>query len=192
VIIDCGEKSVNKNLFDCEVIDYTTHQEIQHHLQEFLSTTKDTQPEIILKSMLEIMMFGDYLQNHSVSSYERVFKLNGRYKLNSQFNYQAHLQAKNKVVTLPPFRSGHFYNSDVAASMFMYSTRCWSFDSNLVLKIIETYDKMKKDIIYASKTEKQADIEHLIYRHLNKKLVSHINVMGVEGHWAPTGGLIQE
>jgi hypothetical protein len=192
VIVDCGEKSVNRNLFDCEVIDYTTHQEIQHHLQEFLTTTKDTQPEIILKSMLEIMMFNDYLQTHSVSSYERVFKLNGRYKLNSQFNYQAHLEAENKVVTLPPFRSGHFYNSDVAASMFMYSTRCWSFDSSLVLKIIETYDKMKKDIIYASKTEKQADIEHLIYRHLNKKLVSYVDVMGVEGYWAPTGGLIQE
>jgi hypothetical protein len=74
----------------------------------------------------------------------------------------------------------------------MYSTRCWSFDSSLVLKIIETYDKMKKDIIYASKTKKQADIEHLIYRHLNKKIVSYINVMGVEGYWAPTGGLIQE
>lgn len=192
VIIDCGEKSIDKNLFDCEVIDYTTHQEIQHHLQNFLSTTKDTQPEIILKSMLEIMMFGDYLQTHSVSSYERVFKLNGRYKLNSKFNYNEHLEAKDKVVVLGPFRSGHFYNFDVAASMFMYSTRCWSFDSGLVSKIIKIFDTMKADILYASITEKQADIEHLLYRHLNKKFVKNVQTMGVEGLWAPRGSLIDE
>jgi len=192
VIIDCGEKSVDKNLFDCEVIDYTTHQEIQYHLQEFLTTTKDKQPEIIIKSMLEIMMFGDYLQTHSVDSYERVFKLNGRYKLNSEFNYKAHLEAKDKVVTLRPFISGDMYISSGSAGLCMYSTRCWSFDSSLVLKIIEIYNKMKKDIIYASKTEKNADIEHLLYRHLNRKLVSHISVMGVEGYWAPIGELIRE
>ena len=32
VIIDCGEKSVEENLFDCEVIDYTKNEEIQYHL----------------------------------------------------------------------------------------------------------------------------------------------------------------
>jgi hypothetical protein len=191
VIIDCGEKSVNKNLFDCEVIDYTTHQEIQVHLQEYLRTNRDLEPDIIIKSMLEIMMFGDYLKNLT-SSYDRIFKISGRYKLNSNFNYQKHLEAKNKVIILPPYTSQHLYNFNVTSSMFLYMTRCWSFDSSLVLKIIETYDKMKKDILYASRTEKQADIEHLIYRHLNKKIVSHINVMGVEGYWAPLKLWIEE
>lgn len=191
VIIDCGEKSIDKDLFDCEVIDYTTHGEIQVYLQEYLRTNIDLEPDIIIKSMLEIMMFGDYLKNIK-GSYDRIFKISGRYKLNSKFNYQKHLESKDKVVILPPYTSQNLYNFDVKCSMFQYMTRCWSFDNSLLLNIIETYDKMKTDILYASRTEKQADIEHLLYRHLNKKLIQHINVMGVEGYWAPMRLWIEE
>lgn len=191
VIIDCGEKSVNKNLFDCEVIDYTTNEEIQEHLQEYLRTNRDLEPDIIIKSMLEILMFGDYLKNLT-GSYDRIFKISGRYKLNSNFIHQKHLEAKNKVVILPPYTSQNLYNFDVKCSLFQYMTRCWSFDGSLLEEIIRTYDKMKPDILYASKTEKQADIEHLLYKHLNKKLVQNINVMGIEGYWAPMRLYIQE
>jgi hypothetical protein len=191
VIIDCGEKSVNKNLFDCEVIDYTTNEEIQYHLQEYLRTNIDLEPDIIIKSMLEIMMFSDYLKNIT-GSYDRIFKISGRYKLNSNFNHQKHIDAKNKVVILPPYNSQNLYNFDVKSSMFQYMTRCWSFDSSLLLNMIETYDKMKKDIIYASTTKKQADIEHLLYKHLNKKLVQNIHRMGIEGYWAPLRRWIEE
>jgi hypothetical protein len=191
VIIDCGEKSVNENLFDCEVIDCTTNEEIQYHLQEYLKKNIDLEPDIIIKSMLEIMMFSDYLKNIT-SSYDRIFKISKRYKLNSNFNHQKHLDAKNKVVILPLYNSQNLYNFDVKSSMFQYMTRCWSFDSNLLLNIIETYDKMKIDILYASRTEKRADIEHLLYRHLNKKLVKNIDIMGIEGYWAPMRLYIQE
>lgn len=191
VIIDCGEKSVNENLFDCEVIDYTKNEEIQYHLGKYLKKNIDLEPDIIIKSMLEIMMFSDYLKNIT-SSYQRIFKISGRYKLNSNFNHQKHLEAKNKVVILFPHTSQNLYNFDVKASMLQYMTRCWSFDGSLLLNIIETYDKMKKDIIYASTTKKQADIEHLLYQHLNKKLVQNIHRMGIEGYWAPLRRWIEE
>jgi len=191
VIIDCGEKSVNGDLFDCEVIDYTANEEIQYYLQEYLKKNTDLEPDIIIKSMLEIMMFGNYLKSIT-SSYDRIFKISGRYKLNSKFDYYKHQEAKNKVVILPHYTSQNLYNFDVKSSMFQYMTRCWSFDGRLLLNMIETYDKMKKDIIYASTTKKQADIEHLLYQHLNKKLVKYTAVMGVEGKWAPRGSWIEE
>jgi hypothetical protein len=183
VIIDCGEKSVEENLFDCKLIDYTKNEEIQYHLQKYLQMNISLEPEIIIKSMLEIMMFDDYLKNIT-SSYDRIFKISGRYKLNSKFDYSKHQSAKDKVVTLFPERSQNLYNFEVKSSMFQYMTRCWSFDFSLLSVMIETYDKMKKDIIYASTTKKQADIEHLLYQHLNKKLVQNIHRMGIEGHWA--------
>jgi hypothetical protein len=191
VLLDAGEKSVDID-FEVKLIDYTIHPEIQFHLQEYLSTNKDLEPDIIIKSMLEIIMFGDYLRIHSLKSYSRIFKLSGRYKLNSNFNYSKHLEAKNKVLILPPYHSQHLYNTKVSSSMFQYMTRCWSFDSNLLEKIIETYGKMKNDIILASRTEKQGDIEHLLYKHLDKRLVEHINLMGIEGYWAPLRMWIQE
>jgi hypothetical protein len=191
VIIDCGERSVNKNLFDCEVIDYTTNEEIRYYLQEYLRTNIDLEPDIIIKSMLEIMMFGNYLKTIT-GSYERIFKISGRYKLNSKFDYSKHQSAKDKVVILPPYNSQNLYNFDVKSSMLQYMTRCWSFDFRLLSVMIETYDKMKKDIIYASTTKKQADIEHLLYKHLNKKLVQNIHRMGIEGYWAPLRRWIEE
>lgn len=191
IIIDCGEKSVEENMFDCKLIDYTKNGEIQYHLGEYLQKNIDLEPDIIIKSMLEIMMFGDYLKNIT-GSYDRIFKINGRYRLNSNFDYQKHLEAKNKVFILKPQQSPHFYNFDVSSSMFSYMTRCWSFDSSLLLKIIEIYNKMKQEIIHISRTEKQGDIEHLLYKHLNKNIVSHANVMGIEGYWAPRKEWIEE
>jgi len=191
VIIDCGEESVNENLFDCELIDYTKNEEIQFHLQEYLQKNIDIEPDIIIKSMLEIMMFSDYLKNIT-GYYERIFKISGRYKLNSKFDDSKHQSAKNKVVILPPYKSQNLYNFDVKSSMFQYTTRCWSFDFSLLSVMIETYDKMKQDIIYASTTKKQADIEHLLYQHLNKKLVQNIHRMGIEGYWAPMRLKIEE
>jgi hypothetical protein len=191
VIIDCGEESVNENLFDCELIDYTKNEEIQFHLQEYLQKNIDIEPDIIIKSMLEIMMFSDYLTNIT-GYYERIFKISGRYKLNSKFDDSKHQSAKNKVVILPPYKSQNLYNFDVKSSMFQYTTRCWSFDFSLLSVMIETYDKMKQDIIYASTTKKQADIEHLLYQHLNKKLVQNIHRMGIEGYWAPMRLKIEE
>lgn len=192
VLLDCGEKSVDKKLFNCETIDYTTHSKIQKHLQEYLRNNRDIEPDIIIKSMLEIMMFEDYLKTHSADSYERVFKISGRYRLNSKFNYSKHLEAKDKVLILPPYHSQNLYSSDVKCSMLQYMTRCWSFDSSLILRILKTYNRMKEDILYASRTEKQADIEHLLYKHLDKRIVSHIERMGVEGYWAPLKVWIEE
>jgi hypothetical protein len=191
VLLDAGEKSVDID-FGVKLIDYTTHVEIQPHLQEYLQNNTDNQPDIIIKSMLEIIMFEDYIRTHSIENYSRVFKLSGRYKLNSKFNHSKHIAAKNKVLILPPFISGHFYNFDTASSMFMYSTRCWSFDSSLILNVIKTYGKMKKDIITMSQKEKQGDIEHLLYKHIDKRLVKNIDIMGVEGYWAPRKQWIEE
>lgn len=191
VLLDAGEKSADID-FGVELIDYTIHPEIQLHLQEYLSTNNDINPDIIIKSMLETIMFEDYLKTHSINSYERVFKLSGRYRLNSKFNHSKHLEAKNKVLILYPHKSPHFYNFQVSSSMFQYMTRCWSFDSSLILNIVETYSKIKKDIILMSQTEKQGDIEHLLYKHLNKRLVEHTQIMGVEGEYAPNKNWIEE
>ena len=76
--------------------------------------------------------------------------------------------------------------------MFQYMTRCWSFDSSIISNILKTYSKMKRDIILASQTEKQDNIEHLLYKHLDKRLVEHINLMGVEGYLASLKLWIQE
>jgi len=191
ILLDAGEKSVQID-FGVQLVDYTTHPEIQKYLQEYLKNNRDIEPDIIIKSMLEIIMFENYLRNNSFEDYSRVFKISGRYRLNSKFDYSKHLDAKNRVLILSPDISQNLYDFNVKSTMFQYMTRCWSFDSSLVLNIVETYGKMKKDIIHASRTEKQADIEHLLYRHLNKKFAKNVNRIGIEGYWAPLRLWIEE
>ena len=84
VLLDAGEKSVDID-FGVELIDYTQKEIIREPLNYYLSNNKDLEPDFIIKSMLEIIMFEDYLRNHSLESYSRVFKLGGRYRLNSKF-----------------------------------------------------------------------------------------------------------
>lgn len=192
VLLDCGEKSIEKNLFNCEVIDYTNNKEIKFHLQYYLKNNIDVEPDIIIKSMLEIMMCENYFKKISITNYSRIFKISGRYKLNSKFDYFKHIDAKNKIVILPPYKSQHLYNFNVNVSPLQYMTRLWSFDSNLLFEIINTYTKMKEEIIKISKSQKQGDIEHLLYKHLNKKNVEHIDTIGLEGYWAPLKLWIEE
>ena len=191
VLIDCGEKSVEDNLFECKLIDYTKNEEIQYHLQKYLQTNIDNEPDIIIKSMLEIMMFSDYLKSLD-TEYSRIFKISGRYRLNSKFNHSKHQEEKNKVLILPPTATQHLYNHHVASSIFQYKTRCWSFDGTILSEIIKTYEKMKSEIIYLSTITKQGDIEHLLYKYLNKKFVEHIDLIGIEGYWAPLKIWIKE
>jgi hypothetical protein len=192
VILDCGEKSVNEDIFDCELIDYTKNKEIQKNLQSYLRNNDDKEPDIIIKSMLEIMMFEDFLTNISTNSYDRIFKISGRYKLNSKFDYNLHLNAKNKVVILLPHTSQQLYNFNSGCCTLQYMTRCWSFDFTLLTNILKTYSKMKNDILSISKRKKQGDIEHLLYKHLNKKIVKNVDIMGLEGYWAPLKIWIEE
>jgi len=184
VLLDCGEKSIDFNLFDCDIIDYTEDKKIQFHLKNYLNNNQDPHPSIIIKSMLEIMMCEDYFKRIDINQYDRIFKLSGRYRLNSKFNYQKHINTKDKVLILPPIRSQHSYDSNAGISMLQYMTRLFSFDSTLTLEIINTYTKMKEEIIKMSKTKKQGDIEHLLFKHLKKKIVETTEVIGVEGYWA--------
>ncbi len=191
IILDAGYKKVDID-FGVQLIDYTKNPEIQFYLQEYLKNNKDLEPDIIIKSMLEIMMFENYLKCHSFESYSRIFKLSGRYKLNSKFDHLKHLNSKNKVLILFPHPSQHLYNFNMNVSPLQYMTRLWSFDKFLLSKIINTYSKMKDEIIKISKSQKQGDIEHLLYKHLDKRLVEHMDIIGVEGYWAPMRLWIEE
>ena len=147
VLLDCGESSVDKNLFDCDVIDYTVHSEIKSYLKDYIQNTTDNRPEVILKSMSEILICEDYFKRIDRSQYDRIFKICGRYRLNSKFDYLKHHNSKNKVLILKQSLSPHFYFTPDIVSIFQYMTRFFSFDSTLLPEISETYYKMKKEII---------------------------------------------
>ena len=149
----------------------------------------------IVKNMAEIVMFGSTFQDIGVSGdykkYKRIFKMSGRYVLNDNFNYQTHIDAKDKIIIRGPYTS-QFTSAQTGGVIFQYMSRLWSFDSELLPDIAEAYGRMFGDMNRVLTQGGYIDIEHLLFAHLDPSRIQKIAKIGVEGNIAPNGTGISE
>ena len=149
----------------------------------------------IVKNMAEIVMFGSTFQDIQNSGdykkYKRIFKMSGRYVLNDNFNYQTHIDAKDKIIIRGPYTS-QFTSAQTGGVIFQYMSRLWSFDSELLPDIAETYGRMFGDMNRVLTQGGYIDIEHLLFTHLDPSRIQKIAKIGVEGNIAPNGMRISE
>jgi hypothetical protein len=149
----------------------------------------------IVKNMAEIVMFGSTFQDIGVSGeykkYKRIFKMSGRYVLNDNFNYQTHIDAKDKIIIRGPYTS-QFTSAQTGGVIFQYMSRLWSFDSELLPNIAETYGKMFETMNRVLIQGGYIDIEHLLFAYLDPSRIQKIAKIGVEGNIAPNGVGISE
>jgi len=149
----------------------------------------------IVKNMAEIVMFGSTFQDIGVAGeykkYKRIFKMSGRYVLNDNFNYQTHIDAKDKIIIRGPYTS-QFTSAQTGGVIFQYMSRLWSFDSELLPDIAETYGRMFGDMNRVLTQGGYIDIEHLLFTHLDPSRIQKIAKIGVEGNIAPNGMRISE
>lgn len=149
----------------------------------------------ITKSTVEVYMYLKHFKKMQLESsyknYSRIFKISGRYKLNENFRLNDHLNAKDKVMILNPKKSE--LRSVVTYGITeQYMTRLWSFDSSLIPHIVDVYDNMLKNMEYVYPLGGFVDIEHSLYKYLNKDIVNLVPVIGIEGNIAPTGKAVSE
>lgn len=148
------------------------------------------------------------IKKHNLfSDSQRVFKLTGRYLLNDDFNIQDY-QSKfleNKYVIKSyeylPQEAENFDDKElenVYAYLYgakgMMITGLWSFDRMLFNEAVESLEKafvyMEKMIQFTAGT----DVEHSLYRFLNKKNIISIPNLGltmVKGMSGENGGIYQ-
>ena len=149
----------------------------------------------IVKNMAEIVMFGSTFQDIGASGeykkYKRIFKMSGRYLLNDNFNYQTHIDAKDKIIIRGPYTS-QFTSAQTGGVIFQYMSRLWSFDATLLPDIAQAYARMFKDMNMVLTSGGYIDIEHLLFTHLDPSRIQKIAKIGVEGNIAPNGTGISE
>lgn len=197
ILLDFGKRSIEMDDDSIEIINFSQENNNIKKIIQYLESGTLKCPEHVIKSLLEINMFRKYFyflyKNNYHLRYNRIFKISGRYKLNDNFNYFSHLEAKDKVLILNPCISQYAYNPSANLGLFsQYMTRLWSFDSSILFDICRTYDKMEKNILEMIENKSVGDIEHFLYKNLNKNLVSHIDKIGIEGFIASSGELIVE
>jgi hypothetical protein len=155
-------------------------------------------PELITygKSLLEtrgLLNTLYYIRKHNVfSDSQRVFKLTGRYLLNEYFDindYKSKFLEERYVIKKYEYLPQEAENYDekelenvyayLYGSQGMMVTGLWSFDRMLFNEIIESLEKafryMEKMLQYTAGT----DVEHSLYRFLNKKNVISIPNLGL-------------
>ena len=134
-----------------------------------------------------------YIREHNLfSDSQRVFKLTGRYLLNEYFDindYKSKFLEERYVIKKYDYLSqeAENYNEKELENVYSYLygaqgmmvTGLWSFDRMLFNEIIQSLEKsftyMEKMLQYTAGT----DVEHSLYRFLNKKNVISIPNLGL-------------
>jgi len=133
----------------------------------------------IVKNTIELIMFGSFFDSqykNLMNTYDRIFKLSGRYTLNE----------KEKILIRGPYTS-QFTPEITGGVTTQYMSRLWSFDSQLLPEIVESYKNMFAHMIDRLQKNGYIDIEHLLQVHLPSHRVELVNKIGVQGNIAPNG-----
>jgi hypothetical protein len=169
-------------------LDYTTHPEVQ-------AMYKSTDNWDIVKNGTEIRVFSMALEvlknNKIVDNYDRVHKMSGRYLLNTQFVpgfYDLeHIQdqiiiGKSQASQFPP---------QMTLVERQYMARLWSWPANLNDEIIKVYQDSFNYFMERINAGGYVDIEHVLYKFLNREHLTEVDFVGVQGTIAPNGAGIQ-
>ena len=148
-----------------------------------------------VKSLMEISILLEFYQNPKVKNFfvdlKRVFKISGRYYLNSDFSIKRYTYThSNKFVFAPPVTS-QFPVEEVEIPL-QYISRLYSFDINLLPEMTNVLEKMLVSLLERFNKGSYADVEHLLYLFTPKTKTSLLSPIGVTGNFASNGATVSD
>jgi hypothetical protein len=136
-----------------------------------------------LKALDTIMKNLDPDLSKAVLASDRLFKYSGRYQLVDDFDITK-FDVGDKYV-FKQATNGWCDRSIAEAKSLQ--TRLWSFTPNLIVPTIDLYKTcwqyMEKNYL----ENKYIDIEHAMYKFIDKELLVEVETIGVQGNIAPNG-----
>jgi hypothetical protein len=186
IMVDGGLKPANESQIE-KLSPYITDFMFYGDRLPVQEIQKSTNHDIV-KNLIEIFMFTDVLDGPDFSQYSRIFKISGRYTLNENFDVSKHV---GPIVIRGPYTS-QFPPHVTGGIELQYMSRLWSFDISQHEYVAEVYKKMYEHMKRRLDDGGYVDIEHLLYHHLDKNLVTNIEKIGVSGHIAPNGSEVDE
>ena len=212
VLFECSSKSIDENQKD--ILKEKTDLFLEFYTEPVIQAiyeNLEARPELITygKSLLETRGLLNTLyviQKHNIfNDSQRVFKLTGRYLLNDDFDiqdYESKFLEGRYVIKRYEYLSQETenYNEKELENVYAYLygakgmmvTGLWSFDRMLFTDTIEALERaftyMEKMIQFTAGT----DVEHSLYRFINKKNIIDIPNLGltmVKGMSGENGGV---
>jgi hypothetical protein len=211
VLFECSSKSIDEKQKD--ILKEKSDLFLEFYNEPVLKAiyeNLEARPELITygKSLLETRGLLNTLyviQKHNIfNDSQRVFKLTGRYLLNDDFDiqdYESKFLEGRYVIKRYEYLSQEMENYEKELEnvyVYLYGARgmmvtgLWSFDRMLFTDTIEALEKafvyMEKMIQFTAGT----DVEHSLYRFINKKNIIDIPNLGltmVKGMSGKNGGV---
>ena len=206
VLFECSSKSIDKKQKD--ILKEKTDLFLEFYEEPGLKAiyeNLESKPELLTygKSLLETRGLLNTLyviKNHNLfNDSQRVFKMTGRYLLNNDFDiqdYQSKFLEGKYVAKIYEYLTQEKENyGDEIENIYAYLygakgmmvTGMWSFDRILFTKIVEA---LERAFIYIEKMLQftgGTDIEHSLYRFIDKKNVVNISNLGLTINKGMTG-----
>lgn len=214
VLFECSSKSIDEKQKDIlkEKVDLFLEFYEEPVLKQIYENL-ETRPELITygKSLLETRGLLNTLytiKKHNLfSDSQRVFKLTGRYLLNDDFyiqDYESKFLEGKYIVKRYEYLSQEAENYDdkelenVYAYLYgargMMITGLWSFDKILFTETVEALERAFKYMERMIQFTAGTDVEHSLYRFINKNNIIDIPNLGltmVKGMSGENGGIYQ-
>jgi hypothetical protein len=172
------------------------------HLIDFTSDTNvvnlynSTDNWDVVKNVTEVMCFKSALKtiidSTAFDDIDRFFKISGRYTLTDQFDIEYYNQYKVKhCVVVGASRSSQF-PYDLTEVDRQYMSRLWSWPADLTEEVIEAYKNSLQYMYQRLNARGYVDIEHCLYKFLDKEKVIEKDIVGISGNIAPNGAAIND
>lgn len=147
----------------------------------------------IVKSSTELMCFGEALivMKKHVDSFDRIFKVSGRYLLNEDFNIADYASYPDKIV-FAKRKQSQFPPEVTGGVSEQYMSRCWSFPAKDLDKIAKMFKAMRRAMFCIVGDHGYLDIEHLLFLYTNPADVVEVDKIGVQGLLGPNGTLVRD
>jgi hypothetical protein len=173
-----------------EAVDYYIDNSEDKDIQFFHNNVKNydigkNSMEVLgfLKALDSIMKNMDLDLSNDIFASERIFKYSGRYQLVDDFDI-TQFQVGNKWVFKTAMQG--WCDSSVAEDKLL-QTRLWSFTPDLIEPTIELYKTCWQYMEQCYLNQKYIDIEHAMYKFINKEKLVEVDRIGVQGNIAPNG-----
>lgn len=146
----------------------------------------------VVKNVTEVLCFGNALKmlTHDAGVFngvDRIFKVSGRYVLTDDFDigYYDNYSVKPFVVIGPD--QGSQFPFAVTQIERQYMARLWSWPTTLTKEVIDVYTNSLNYMYQRLANNGYADIEHVLYKFLDRQKVIQKPVLGIRGNIAPNG-----
>jgi hypothetical protein len=151
------------------------------------------------KSLLEtrgmILAFEKIIKNNLHQKYNRIFKLTGRYYLNSDFeisDYCSKCLIGKYVFNVCDFsKDSDDYFHKLMNINGQLTTGLWSFCNSLIVETLNLYYKSFEYIDWILSTNNCLDIERCLYKFIDRSKVINLKTLGVTQIHGPTGKYYQ-